>query len=428
VQGEIAAKVASALDIALADSAQRKLEAAPTANLEAYDAYLKGLASSSADPATLRRAIGYFEQAVALDSTFVAAWYRLSRSRSSLYLNTVPTPELAAAAKYAVGRVVALAPDGEDAARAQATYYANVELDTQKGLAALERGLAGSTNKVDLLATIARYQQGLNRWDGTLEPLQRAAALDPRSSVAAGRVGNTLLYLRRYSEAKPALDHTLALAPRDLNQIELRVMASLAEGDLAGARAVMAASAGSVESDALLAYLSIYYDLYWVLDEGEQQRVLKMPVAAFDGDRTTRAIVLAQLFDLRGDQRQARAYADTARMGFEEQLRAAPLDGQRRVFHGLALALMGRKAEAIAEGRRGTELWPISRDADNGGYVQLQLARIYIIVGEPELAMDQLEPLLKMPYYLSPGWLRIDPTWARLKGNPRFRKLVEGTA
>jgi hypothetical protein len=49
-----------------------------------------------------------------------------------------------------------------------------------------------------------------------------------------------------------------------------------------------------------------------------------------------------------------------------------------------------------------------------------------MIVGEPELAMDQLEPLLKMPYYLSPAWLRIDPTWARLKDNPRFKRLAAG--
>jgi hypothetical protein len=72
------------------------------------------------------------------------------------------------------------------------------------------------------------------------------------------------------------------------------------------------------------------------------------------------------------------------------------------------------------------ELWPISRDAIQGAYVQLQLARIYMLVGEPELAMNQLEPLLKMPHYLSPGWLRIDPTWARLADNPRFKRLAAG--
>jgi tetratricopeptide (TPR) repeat protein len=188
----------------------------------------------------------------------------------------------------------------------------------------------------------------------------------------------------------------------------------------------MAASAGAVGMDPLVAYLANYYDLYWVFDEAEQQRLLSLPLAAFDDDRAVRGHVRAQLFDLRGDQRQARANADTAQMGFEEQLRGAPMDGQRHVLRGLALALLGRKPEAIAEGRRGAELWPISRDANVGGYVQLQLARIYMIVGEPELAMDQLEPLLKMPYYLSPAWLRIDPTWARLKDNPRFKRLAAG--
>jgi eukaryotic-like serine/threonine-protein kinase len=426
VQGDIAGKVASALNVALADSAQRKLKAAPTANLAAYDAFLKGLATTGTEPASLRRAITYYEQAVALDSTFVAAWSKLSRTRSSLYFQSVPTPQLAAQAKDAAERTVALAPDGEEAARALAGYYNSVEQDNQKALAALQRGLAVSSNKVELLAIIASFEQLLNRWDGTLEPLQRAAALDPRSLITAQRVAGTLFNLRRYPEAKVAFDHLLALAPTDLGAIESRLMVNLAEGDLAGARAVIAASAGTVDSDALLAFLSNYQDLYWVLDEGQQQRVLTLPAATFDDDPTSRAIVRAQLFDLRGDRRQAHANADTARAGFEEQLRAAPLDGQRHVLYGLALALLGRKAEAITEGRRGVELWPISRDATTGPYVQHQFARIYMIVGEPEPALDQLEPLLKMPYELSPGWLRIDPTWARLKDNPRFRRLAAG--
>jgi hypothetical protein len=72
-------------------------------------------------------------------------------------------------------------------------------------------------------------------------------------------------------------------------------------------------------------------------------------------------------------------------------------------------------------------LMPISRDAYFGPYNQLQLARIYLLVGEPEQALDQLEPLLRVPFYLSPGWLRIDPTFDPLRNNPRFRKLVEAS-
>jgi hypothetical protein len=89
-------------------------------------------------------------------------------------------------------------------------------------------------------------------------------------------------------------------------------------------------------------------------------------------------------------------------------------------------AHLRRKTEALVEGERGLALWPISRDAYFGAYIQHQLARIYLLAGETEKALDQLEPLLKMPYYLSPGWLRIDPTFAPLKGNPRFERLAAG--
>jgi tetratricopeptide (TPR) repeat protein len=150
--------------------------------------------------------------------------------------------------------------------------------------------------------------------------------------------------------------------------------------------------------------------------------------SAFDDDRGTWGIVQAELYHLRGETRRAAAYGDSAGIAFEEQSRAAPDDGQRHAFLGLALAYMGRKADAVREGQRGVELAPISLDAYLGPYIQLQLARIYLLVGEPEKALDQLEPLLRVPFYLSPGWLRIDPTFEPLRNHPRFRKLVEGTA
>jgi hypothetical protein len=70
---------------------------------------------------------------------------------------------------------------------------------------------------------------------------------------------------------------------------------------------------------------------------------------------------------------------------------------------------------------------PPDRDGVNAAYARHQLIRIYIVTGEHEKALDLLEPLLKVPYHLSPGWLRIDPNFAPLKGNPRFERLIAGS-
>jgi serine/threonine-protein kinase len=108
----------------------------------------------------------------------------------------------------------------------------------------------------------------------------------------------------------------------------------------------------------------------------------------------------------------------------EAQLRVEPDDAQRHELYGICLAFLGRRNEAVREGQRAVALLPVAKDANLGAYLQHQLVRIYLLVGEPENALDQLEPLLEMPYYLSPGWLEIDPAFDPLQGNPRFQRLV----
>jgi tetratricopeptide (TPR) repeat protein len=430
VQADIAGKVASALNVALGDSARHELAAKPTENLAAYDAYLKGEAASQgmavADPASLRRAIGFYEQAVALDSAFVLAWAELARARALLYSNSTPTPELAAQARHAAERAQALGPDRPEGQLALGTYYRFGQVDNRQALTAYEVGLKLAPNNVDLLTNAGLAEQALGRWEAALQHFARAAALDPRSANTARRTGFALLWLRRYPEAQAANDRALTLAPTNLAIIENKAMVALAQGDLTGARAVVRTALATVEPAALLVTFGNYWDLYWVLDDAQQQQLLTLPPSAWDNDRAIWAIVRAQTYQLRGNPTQARLYADSAQLAFAQQLRATPDDGQRHVIRGLALAYLGRKSEAIAEGQRAVALVPISRDAFQGAYDQHQLARIYLLVGEPEKALDQLEPLLKIPYYLSPGWLRIDPTFAPLKGNPRFEKLVAG--
>jgi tetratricopeptide (TPR) repeat protein len=299
-------------------------------------------------------------------------------------------------------------------------------LDNRQALAAAEAGLKLAPNNVELLVAAALVEQSLGRWDAAFQHLAKAGALDPRSANTARRTGYTLLWLRRYPEAQAALDRAGALAPSNISIIEGRAMVALAQGDLAGARAVVRGALATIDPAALLAYFANYWDLFWVLEESQQQQLLALPVSAFDDDHALWGIVHAQTYHLRGRLAETRAYADSSRLGFEKNLRAAPDDAQQHVLHGLALAYLGRKAEAIAEGKRGLSLLPISSDAYSGAYNQHQLVRIYLLVGEPEQALDLLEPLLKIPYYLSSGWLRIDPDFAPLKGNPRFERLVAG--
>jgi TolB-like protein len=432
VQADIADRVASALNVALGDSVRHELAARPTESLAAYDAYLKGEAASQAmaaqDPASLRRAIGFYQQAVAMDSGFVLAWAQLARARAVLYVNATPTPELAAQARYATERAQALGPERPEGQLALGEYYRDVIVDNRKALEAFERGLKLSPTNVDLLVSATLPEQALGRWQSALEHLKRAAELDPRSGNTARRMARVLTFLRRYPEAQAAAERGLAIAPTSLTMIEERAMVSLAQGDLAGARSVIRAAAALVDPRELVAFFGTYLDLFWALDDTQQQLLLTLPLSSFDNDRLLQSIVRAQTYALRKDLTRTAVYADSARLATEEQLRATPQDGQRRVVRGLALAYLGRKAEAIAEGKRGVALLPVSRDALAGTYIQHQLIRIYLLVGEPEQALDQIEALLKVPYYLSPGWLTIDPTFEPLRRHPRFRRLVEGQA
>ncbi|MGH7499968.1 MAG: protein kinase domain-containing protein [Gemmatimonadales bacterium] len=430
VQADVAGRVAQALDVALGTGDKATLAERPTQNLAAYDAYLKGEETSRnlsiTDPNTLRRSLVYYEQAIALDSSFAVAWAQRSRASSMVYANSVPDPAMRATALESAERARRLAPDRPEGYLALADYHRGVTNNSPETVKQAEAGLKIAPANVNLLVSCALGQQSLGRWEEATELLRKAQAIDPRSIPTAYRIGRGLLWLHRYDEALAAIDRGLQLAPGDLAMLETRALILVARGDSASARAAISSAASRADPAALVAYVATYYDMFWLLSDAQRALLFRLTPSSFDGDRGAWGLSLAGAYAQEGDQRRAHAYADSASISLEQQMRDNPSDAQLHALNGVALAYLGRKADAVREGERSIELLPVSQDAFGGAYNEQQLIRIYILVGEQEKALDRLEALLKIPYFVTTGWLKVDPTFDPLRKNPRFQRLLEG--
>jgi TolB-like protein len=427
VQAEIATRVATALDVAMSAQQRRLLTQQPTANLAAYDAYLQGEAaergSAFADAPSLQPIIADYALAVSRDSSFGLAWARLAHAQIFAYAFR-PSPAAADAVRQAIERAQALAPTRPETQLALALYEGIIEHRRDQGRSTLEAALAQAPNNLELLSASVRMESDAGRWEVARVRAERAAALDPRSVGAAQTLAATLAIMRRFAEARVAIDRALALVPTDLSMIETKAEVSLAEGNLAAARAVMHDAYEVSDTSAVLAYFAQYDDLYWLLDRSEQRRALALPAAAFEDDSAAWAMVRAEIYWSRGDTAAARTYADIGRRLYTEALRAAPNDDQAHVDLGLMLAFLGRAREAAAEGRRGTALVPVESSGEYGAYDQQVLARIYVASGLYDQAAALLGPLLVAPGELTPAWLRIDPTWTALHSNSTFDSIA----
>ncbi|HWZ59375.1 MAG TPA: protein kinase [Gemmatimonadaceae bacterium] len=430
VQSDIAGEVAQQLEVALTPATAHALAGQPTTDLTAYDDYLRGeaLVAAGGGLAMIQRHIALFTEAVGRDSTFALAWAGLARAQTGEYIDGVPSPALADSIDRNSARAVALAPDVADAHTARATYYVKIRRDPVRALSEDSIVLALAPRDANALQRAANVEAILGRWDAATSHAAAAVRLDPQSVLAGGELGYLLELQHHYPQARAALEHAAVLAPTKLGIIQERLFLALLEGDLAGARALLRSVSPSVDRNTLVAYVATYVDLGWVLDSSDAERVLTLGPAGFGGDRGDWAFVLAQQYAFRGDRRRTRIYADTARLEFEAELKATSADPQRLALLGVALAYLDRPEAAIRAGERAVALLPFTRDAFLAPYVRYQLVRIYTLLGQPERALDTLEPLLRVPYTVSPGWLRIDPNVAPLRGNPRFDRLTVDSA
>jgi serine/threonine-protein kinase len=428
MQTSIASQVAGALGAVLGTADQAQLAARPTTNAAAYDLYLKGRAIINNAAASQREAAGYFEQAVALDSTFTDAWTRLGSALASVYSNGTREPAVGRRAKEAIDRALAMAGTTAGPHVAAARYHQIVDLDIPASEREMNLALAAAPKDADVLTRSASIDMTAGRFDAALEKMRRARELDPRSQGTLAALLTALVYLHRFDEALAIAPQAIALAPSDLNAVEWTALAHVGAGDLAGARAVIRDAIGPTTATEVVAYFAGYNELAWVLEDRERELLFRLTPAAFDNDRAWWGQTLAIAANQSGDAVRAHAYADSSLATSAAQSAANPADPQLHALYGVMLAMVGRTADGIREGERAVALGVPHPNDVNSLYARLQLVRTYIAAGMKEKAIDGLEGLLRSHYVITPARLRIDPTFVALKGNPRFEKLLSQPA
>jgi eukaryotic-like serine/threonine-protein kinase len=426
VQSDIAAKVVDSLGVALAEKQQKSLAGAPTSSVAAYDAYLKGEEATTlmarADPPSLRKGLGFYEQAVALDPNFAEAWGRVATCRALLFTNSVPEPALASAALEAARKSIELAPGKSAGYVALGLYHRVIEGDYPKALEALEKAQKLVPGDPDVLRSIGRVEMQMAKWQDAIAHYVEAERLDPKNAINVGNASQPLAYQRRCGEALEAVNRTLALAPANLYRLNEKANILLCSGDAMGARAVVAEAVRRVGPADAAAFFSGGQE--WLLDPETFAMLRRLTPAAFDGEEAPWAVAQAWASWRAGDGASAKRFAERAVPLLEAQARSAPKVANVRVNLSQMLALAGRKADAIREAVLATELEPLARSPFRGMDMISALAQTYLLAGDADQAAATLERVLKGDYWVTPATLKVDPTWDSIRQNPRFQKLV----
>jgi eukaryotic-like serine/threonine-protein kinase len=428
VQASIAAKVAEALNIALAPAVEAQLAQAPTSSLDAYDEFLKGeqITSSlgNSDAGALAKGLPHYERAIELDSNFVRAWSAAAQSYSSI--NALhPTKEGVEKARVAAERTVQLAPDRAEARLAMASYLINIKHDYEGARQQYLDGLARDPNNADLLSGLGGVEPILGKFEDALAHAKQAAAVDPRSARSAGRVAAAYTNIRRYGEALPAWDRALALSPDNLSIVQSKASIYLSLGQLDSAHALVNATLKRVDTTAVLARFSLYGEQMWALPPELWPKITRLAASDFGGDKGHWNLKVGHTYLLLGDTARGRMFGDSARVAFEAQLKDFPERAQLHELLARSLALGGHRKEAIEAAERSLEMRETTLDATLRPYVHFQVARILIQSGDYDRALDLLEPLLTtLVSDLTPAYLKLDPIFKPLYGNARFQRLA----
>jgi len=436
IQSEIAKAIAGQLQAKLSPAEKSAIEQPPTTNLIAYDRYLRakklGAVQTARVPREMREVTRLLDQAVAYDSTFLLAYCELAKAHAYAYhLGVDRTPARVALAKAARDAALRLGPDrGEPhLAAADVAFHCDLDYETAlKEVAIARRSLPNDASVFALPAYIHRRQ---GHWEDCARDLERAVQLDPRNVWLLQDAAQTYQFERRYPEAAAAWDRTLGVATGDPNTRVWRTLVDLdSRADTRSTHDVIQrivtedpSAVDSIAEHWLFVALcrrdaaEMARALASLPPEGIIRRDLLMPRSFCEG-------LVARA---RGDVPGAETAFATAHAEMEKVVREQPDYAQALCVLGMIDAALGRKEDAIREGRRAVEFLPVTKDMMAGGVVLANLAIIYAWTGEKDLALTQLATAIRFPSsnFLSYGQLKLHPYWDPLRGDPRFEKLLE---
>jgi len=445
IETEVAQSIANRLRAKVSARERLAMQERPTQDLVAYDFYVHAAAlidEASYAPEQERwkdyfQAVELLDRAIARDPAFLLAYCRLAEAHDELYFqNGDHTPSRLELANAAINSAFRLKPDsaGAHLALARHLYHGYFDYDHARDeLAIAARTLPNDARIFEWSGYIDRRQ---NRWHEAVRNFERAMELDPRNVKIFTGAAVTYSVMRDYGQARETSDRLITLEP---NNIHARVLRARIDFDeRADTRPLHAVIEKILRDDPASAGNLVGWRFYLALYEHDFASADRALAPLIENKHTTfrvrwdeiyfsRAYAEGLLARIKGDAAAARA-AFTAARAQEEAVRARPDDGQTFCLLGLIDAGLGRKEEALREGRRALELIPVAKDTNAGPQVLYFFAVICAWTGERDLAIEQLETLAKMPLGVSYGELRLDPHWDPLRGDPRFDKIVASLA
>jgi serine/threonine protein kinase/tetratricopeptide (TPR) repeat protein len=428
VQSQIADHVVKQLNIRLLGSQLNVLQAKPTEDIDAYQYYLRGLEYAGRPDYAMqdfKNAQEMFERAIELDPEFALAQADLSRTHSLLYFHGYDrSNDCVSNAKAAADRAHTLKPDLAEVHLAYGYYYYYCKHDLESAFAELERlrhFLPNDSRVLSLTGAIVKRQ---GKYSDAVEYYKRAFEISPRDASLPHEIGCAYMTMREYSKAERYYNLSISLANRQVAVYVCKAWNEyLWKGDVNRGKEALTRFPEGGEPD--LFELSRAH-----LFAGEYHEALKILTAAPEIYDVGQWLLMpksqfeALIYQLMGDDENARLRYDAAREFLEAELKDRPQDD--RVLSSLAnvYAGLGQAEEAISAAKLAIELMPVKENAVVGPFRIEDLAFTYTLLGEFDAAIDRLDYLLSIPSWMSVTSLRIDPRWQPLQDHPKFKELL----